>query len=80
MIGEIGLTGRLRQAAQMDRRLEECAKLGIVTVVAPDGFRPSKAGGTVAAGPRVTRAETVRQAIAVALEARKEGASDAGES
>ena len=80
VIGEIGLTGRLRQAAQMDRRLEECAKLGIVTVVAPDGFRPSKAGGTVAAGPRVTRAETVRQAIAVALEARNEGASDAGES
>jgi DNA repair protein RadA/Sms len=31
--GEIGLTGRLRQAAQADRRLEECAKLGIKTVI-----------------------------------------------
>ncbi len=28
--GEIGLTGRLRPASQAERRLEECAKLGIV--------------------------------------------------
>jgi DNA repair protein RadA/Sms len=35
--GEIGLTGRLRTAAQAERRLEECAKLGLSTVVAlPD--------------------------------------------
>ena len=27
--GEIGLTGRLRQASQAERRLEECAKLGV---------------------------------------------------
>jgi DNA repair protein RadA/Sms len=33
--GEIGLTGRLRQAAQAERRLEECAKLGITTVITP---------------------------------------------
>src|SRR5467141_1300534 len=33
--GEIGLTGRLRPAAQAERRLEECAKLGLKTVVAP---------------------------------------------
>ena len=35
--GEIGLTGRLRQASQAERRLEECAKLGIATVIAPAG-------------------------------------------
>ena len=29
VFGEIGLTGRLRPAAQSERRLEECAKLGI---------------------------------------------------
>ena len=34
--GEIGLTGRLRQAAQADRRLEECAKLAIETVITPE--------------------------------------------
>jgi DNA repair protein RadA/Sms len=33
--GEIGLTGRLRQAAQAERRLEECSKLGIKTVITP---------------------------------------------
>ena len=35
--GEIGLTGRLREATQADRRLEECAKLGLAGVVAPSG-------------------------------------------
>src|SRR6266704_563557 len=35
--GEIGLTGRLRTAAQAERRLEECAKLGLSAVVAPTG-------------------------------------------
>jgi DNA repair protein RadA/Sms len=33
--GEIGLTGRLRPAAQADRRLEECRKFGCETVVGP---------------------------------------------
>jgi DNA repair protein RadA/Sms len=33
--GEIGLTGRLRPAAQAERRLEECAKLGLRVVVTP---------------------------------------------
>jgi DNA repair protein RadA/Sms len=33
--GEIGLTGRLRPATQTERRLEECAKLGIAAVVTP---------------------------------------------
>ena len=35
VFGEIGLTGRLRPAAQAERRLEECAKLGLKTVVVP---------------------------------------------
>lgn len=33
--GEIGLTGRLRQAAQAERRLEECKKLGMQVVITP---------------------------------------------
>src|SRR5438270_1683188 len=33
--GEIGLTGRLRPAAQTERRLEECKKLGISLVITP---------------------------------------------
>src|SRR6476620_11773793 len=39
--GEIGLTGRLRPAAQAERRLEECAKLGLSAVVAPAGTVPT---------------------------------------
>jgi DNA repair protein RadA/Sms len=35
--GELGLTGRLRAASQAERRLEECAKLGFATVLAPKG-------------------------------------------
>ncbi|HEY2326370.1 MAG TPA: DNA repair protein RadA [Gaiellaceae bacterium] len=55
--GEIGLTGRLRPSAQADRRVEECRKLGISTVLAPDGTK----GATVAA-------DTLRKALQAALE------------
>jgi DNA repair protein RadA/Sms len=58
--GEIGLTGRLRPATQSERRLEECAKLGLSSVLAP--------AGTPARGAlRPTEAETLRRALAAAL-------------
>ena len=60
--GEIGLTGRLRTAAQAERRLEECAKLGLSTVVAPAGT-PSH--GKI----RIEAAETLRAAIRAGLDA-----------
>ena len=60
--GEIGLTGRLRPATQAERRLEECAKLGLTTVVAP--------AGTAARGKlSPTQVETLRQAIKAGLDA-----------
>jgi DNA repair protein RadA/Sms len=62
--GEIGLTGRLRQASQVDRRLEECAKLGISTVVAPPG-------GSARSNPRLASAETLRAALTAGLDAGK---------
>jgi DNA repair protein RadA/Sms len=37
--GEIGLTGRLRPATQADRRVDECCKLGLVSVLAPSGTK-----------------------------------------
>ena len=59
--GELGLTGRLRAATQADRRLEECAKLGLRGVVAP--------AGTAARGKiGVAQAETLRQAIKAGLD------------
>jgi predicted ATP-dependent serine protease len=60
--GEIGLTGRLRPAAQSDRRLDECRKLGIVVVAAPEGT-----DGRVKE-PRVLGSETLRAALGMALE------------
>jgi predicted ATP-dependent serine protease len=65
--GEIGLTGRLRTAAQAERRLEECAKLALAAVVAPAGTPPT---GKIA----VEAAETLRQAIRTGLDGdRSEG-------
>ena len=46
--GEIGLTGRLRQAAQAERRLEECAE-------ARDRLGRRAGGHAVGATPRVLR-------------------------
>ncbi len=63
--GEIGLTGRLRPAAQSERRLEECEKLGVLAVVAPEGTRSrSKI--------RVSESGTLADALRAALEVREE--------
>jgi DNA repair protein RadA/Sms len=59
--GEIGLTGRLRPASQAERRLEECAKLGIATVVVPEGTTARTAVGLAVA-------ETLRAALKAGLE------------
>ena len=58
--GELGLTGRLRAATQAERRLEECAKLGIRAVLAPQGT-PSRSS------PALLAAETVREAVRIGL-------------
>jgi DNA repair protein RadA/Sms len=64
--GEIGLTGRLRPATQAERRLEECAKLGLARVVAP--------AGTPTRGKlHVAEAETLRQAIRAGIDDRSQG-------
>jgi DNA repair protein RadA/Sms len=68
--GEIGLTGRLRQASQADRRLEECAKLGITMVVASPG-------GSARSRPRVVAVETLRAALRAGLEAKPGTAEEA---
>jgi DNA repair protein RadA/Sms len=58
--GEIGLTGRLRVAAQARRRLEECANLGIRRVIAPAETPSTK-------GVRVVEADTLRAALGAGL-------------
>ncbi|MGI8421809.1 MAG: DNA repair protein RadA [Gaiellaceae bacterium] len=58
--GEIGLTGRVRVATQADRRLEECAKLGLDGVLAPTGT-PNR--GKM----KVVTVDTLRRAIGAGL-------------
>jgi len=64
--GEVGLTGRLRPAAQAERRLEECGKLGIAGVVVPKGTNQSKTA--VRGKIRILEAETLRQAARAAID------------
>jgi DNA repair protein RadA/Sms len=54
--GEIGLTGRLRPVSQASRRVEECRKLGLMTILAPAGTDGTRLG-----------AESLRQAVGVAI-------------
>jgi predicted ATP-dependent serine protease len=63
--GEIGLTGRLRPAAQSERRLEECAKFGVAAAIAPEGTRSRSKIHVSASG-------TLRDALRAGLEAREE--------
>ncbi|MEZ5102178.1 MAG: DNA repair protein RadA [Thermoleophilia bacterium] len=57
---EVGLTGRLRPASQAERRLAECAKLGLAEAIVSEA---TDAKATI----RVTRAGSLREAIGVAL-------------
>jgi DNA repair protein RadA/Sms len=58
--GEVGLTGRLRPAAQAERRAQECAKLGLTTVIVPKG---TEARANVA----LVEADTLRNALSAGL-------------
>jgi DNA repair protein RadA/Sms len=60
--GELGLTGRLRPAVQAERRLAECAKLGLRAAIVPSG--------TTGHGKlRLAGVDTVKQAVVAGLDA-----------
>ena len=59
-VGEVGLGGEVRPVAQMARRLQEAARLGLKRVVAPDS---ADADPAEANGIEVVRVKTVSQAI-----------------
>jgi DNA repair protein RadA/Sms len=60
--GEVGLTGRLRPASQAERRLVECAKLGFVEALVPEG---TESRGRM----RLGAASSLREAITAGLDA-----------
>jgi DNA repair protein RadA/Sms len=68
-LGEIGLTGRLRPIAQVERRLAECSKLGLSEAIVPEG---TGAHGTI----RLRSASTLRRAITAGLEADATGPAE----
>ena len=59
-VGEVGLGGEVRPVAQMGRRLQEAARLGLKRVVAPESTETDPAE---AAGLDIVRVSTVSQAI-----------------
>ena len=59
-IGELGLTGRLRPVAQVERRLKEAQRLGIEQAVVPPGAPPVP-------GIIVRSAGSIADALALAL-------------
>jgi DNA repair protein RadA/Sms len=59
--GEIGLTGRLRAATQPERRLEECAKLGLQHVLTAPGAPRRRSLA-------LDEVDTVRKAVTAGLE------------
>jgi DNA repair protein RadA/Sms len=64
MMGEIGLSGELRSVAQLERRIQEAAKLGFKRTVYPRGARkPSVPEGFEAIGVR-----SVGEALDIALQ------------
>jgi DNA repair protein RadA/Sms len=58
--GEVGLTGRLRPATQAERRAQECAKLGLASVIVPKGTEAR-------ANVSLIAAETLREAVSAGL-------------
>ena len=67
--GEIGLTGRLRPAAQAERRLEECAKLGLAKALVPSG---TNGRGTLT----LLQVETLKDATRAGLDGRGSAEAD----
>ena len=58
--GEVGLTGRLRPATQAERRAQECAKLGLASVIVPKGTEAR-------ANVSLVEADTLRKAVSAGL-------------
>jgi DNA repair protein RadA/Sms len=64
LIGEIGLSGELRQASQMNSRLKEAEKLGFKTAVIPHRIKVAE---LYPAGLQVIEVRSVREALNHAL-------------
>jgi DNA repair protein RadA/Sms len=64
-IGEIGLSGELRQVPQIDRRISEAARLGFTRCIIPGSSKKASHG---TAGIEVIKAGTLAEALRFGLE------------
>ena len=77
-VGEVGLAGELRSVFKLEERVAEAARRGYHRVLLP---RASRLGSLGDVAPTLTRAESVRQAIRLALgkvRGSKQESSDGG--
>ncbi len=65
VIGEVGLSGELRSVNQLDRRINEAARLGFTRMIVPEGAR--KSIGDIPSTVEVVRCKTAAEAIEAAI-------------
>jgi DNA repair protein RadA/Sms len=70
--GEVGLTGELRPAVGLERRLREADRLGFVRAIVPAGHKQSEGSASLESEMAIVRVATLREALAAALEAADE--------
>ena len=64
-IGEVGLTGEIRQVNKTEQRIKECIKLGFERVIIPDGTEVSK---KLFNGIEIISAKKILEAIRCSLQ------------
>ena len=72
-LGEVGLSGELRNVPQADRRLDEAARLGFGRCLVPAG---SRGGESAVDGISAVRAGTLRQALGLCFPRAARGQSE----
>jgi len=72
LVGEVGLSGELRSAGQLDRRLGEAARLGFTQALCPEITQPPRVDGL-----DVVMARAVAEAVERALDGARRPVSDA---
>jgi len=63
VVGEVGLSGELRSVGQLDRRLNEAAKLGFRRAIYPKSARPPRVDPGIQARPVADLGEAIEAAL-----------------
>ncbi len=63
VVGEVGLSGELRSVGQLDRRLNEAAKLGFRRAIYPKSARPPRVDPAIQARPVADLGEAIEAAL-----------------